>query len=695
MMRWPSSHWISNGFLLKGLGWLSCPGLLFSPALPIALLPAGQAQAAIQQCADGSFESVPLNYSSAAAIRLLLSKVALQSSEGNCGQVAPTDLADSNAIGIYGNLSGRQALKRLIGSLDLPRERIHMDLWAIQISSESPAQLSEVMSQVQRQIDQTQQAMQSTYDKLSALSLDDQNKLSPDNVNELYKYDFGYALAQNPRLSLTQMLLRLSLAKDSVNNYNKAAYDICMFFIDPDNAERFALFNRHEGRDLKSFDVQRIFNDDPPRPYRRPFQGFMETGLHQKYDENSSQPSCGDGAIRGDRAEQERLNAKRRSNAVLQFAKSYHHFRSDPTRYNPTQLARTAGIVDGMITPVANAINQDIEAFFIRPTLLKIRQIVGRNRGVEYAEIGRSSISGINGAEVRLVTGTQSSFDEPTPLRLSKWLEDARRFKEADKDSPVLPFKQPASKSPKDKQSSTATNDEKETTPPEATLGSLFPGLVNANLLGSLPLNNVIALLAALSQEEVKWQALNSGIQLNLTPTLLRSQTQAMIKVELALADPAEMDIGDEKTSMNFAKLVNKRSKFSDKSLRPYSRIAKSTLSTKVRVNTMDLFALSSFTNQTTITGRRWYVPLIGTIWEGAFGDIPIVGNWFSFKRPPQNKQHQSIMLVNTLIIPSAMGMARYYTNNSNGYGDYDQFSQQAPSPSPLPKSMQLLPGVN
>jgi hypothetical protein len=83
-----------------------------------------------------------------------------------------------------------------------------------------------------------------------------------------------------------------------------------------------------------------------------------------------------------------------------------------------------------------------------------------------------------------------------------------------------------------------------------------------------------------------------------------------------------------------------------------------------VYINTWDLFALSSFNNQTTITGRRWYVPLVGTIWEGAFGDIPIMGGWFSFKRPPQNIQHQSIILTNTLIVPSAMGMASYFNDN-------------------------------
>jgi hypothetical protein len=80
----------------------------------------------------------------------------------------------------------------------------------------------------------------------------------------------------------------------------------------------------------------------------------------------------------------------------------------------------------------------------------------------------------------------------------------------------------------------------------------------------------------------------------------------------------------------------------------------------------MDLFALTAFNNQTTVTGRRWNVPLIGPIWEGVFGDIPVFGNLLSPLRPPTNVQHQSIVLANTLIVPTAMGLTEWYQGNRN-----------------------------
>ena len=198
----------------------------------------------------------------------------------------------------------------------------------------------------------------------------------------------------------------------------------------------------------------------------------------------------------------------------------------------------------------------------------------------------------------------------------------------------------------------------------EATLGSLFPWLAAASsgplpgVLSTLPLTNAIALFSALSKEEVKWQALSSGIDLTLTPKLMRDQMQATIDIDLKIYDPATQVSGNDRPRTFFDSRNPEI-----RSAQPLSRISKSELNTKVYVNTMDLFALSSFNNQTTVTGRRWYVPIIGTIWEGAFGDIPVLGGWFSFKRPPQNKQHQSIILTNTLIVPSAMGMASYISD--------------------------------
>jgi hypothetical protein len=213
---------------------------------------------------------------------------------------------------------------------------------------------------------------------------------------------------------------------------------------------------------------------------------------------------------------------------------------------------------------------------------------------------------------VKATSTTTSSIDEPTPLRVNQLLDDA------------------------------ATANE--------NINKLQPGLSKIPLSANpsvLSASSALALAAALSKEDSRWRSVDSGIQVTMTPTVLLDRTAAELKVHMVIGNPAQ-----EQTSK-------------DNPLKPLSRISESTLNTKVYVNTMDLFALSSFNNQTTMSGRRWYVPLVGTIWEGAFGDIPILGNLFSFKRPTQNIQHQSIILANTLIIPSAMGMTAAYCDVS------------------------------
>jgi hypothetical protein len=608
-------------------------------------------------CPGGNFENVPVYYTDPSIVSKQIGSLGTPGSDCD-GAIVGTNAGSPKSIMIFGSHEGRKLMKLYISTFDLPRERVDMDLWAIQISSTNKAKLTEVMDQVQRQIEQTREAMQRTYNKFSELSSN--TIIDPKARALLTELKFQRVLNDDPRLSLTQMLLKLALANDPIRNYNNSALRICNFFANDANSKRFSLYNTFEGRSLETYDIQRIFNDDPPRPYRRPFQGFMTLGLHQRFDDKSRNPVCGDGKIMEplpqtatpadappagtvEAAQQEHTRSveagvARRRQAILDFAAAYKKYRQWPANsdtYDPEEIAQKAAIVDDMLSPVVDAIKRDVEAYFIQPTLLKIRQIVGRNRGVEYAEVGRTTINGINGNEVSVISGTTTSFDEPTPLRLSKWLEDANTdLRTAESLLPNLRGTE-LGKLPK---------------------GLLAPGVSNT-LLGLLPAPQAVALLSALSKEEVSWQALSSGIDLKLTPIVMRNQAQATVDVSLTIADPATKSASDPTAT-------GKPNTASSTTLRPLSRISKSELKTKVYVNTWDLFALSSFNNQTTVTGRRWYVPLVGTIWEGAFGDIPVLGGWFSFKRPPQNVQHQSIILTNTLIVPSAMGMGSYYSIN-------------------------------
>lgn len=570
-------------------------------------------------------ERIPVYYTDPTLLKEVLDKVGVP-----CGSIVGVDtsppalkvLGSSNKDNFSESSAPINTYRRRIADLDRPLERVNMEMWGIQISSADSSRLASVMDQVNSEINHTRKAMELAYHGLTSLARGIVVADASEQV--LVEYAFPQLSTHtgptgNQRISLPDVLARINLAckaipqshhfaencnalgqqgkpRSQIDVYNKAANNLCNLFADqsnPSTADLFSRYNQFTGSLL---------------PFRRPFQRFQEVALHQRYP-LTSQYKCNDGNIGDDRKGEVIDEWGRRQTAVLDFLKQYNNSQSKPDGFNPVLLTASASQLDGLLSPIADALNQDIEEFFIRPTLHRIKKIVGQYRNVEYAEVGRTTLAGLNGLLSTVSSTISTSFDEPTPLRLNSLIETAGKL--------------------------------------QPDVDKLFPTLQNVPLSAGNQINasSAVSLLAALSKEEVRWRSMSSGVTLKITPTVLRDRTAAQLHVDLIIADPATTNVSTSK----------------DNPLRTLSRISNSTLQTKVRVNTMDLFALSSFNNQTTVNGRRWYVPLIGPIWEGIFGDIPVVGNLFSPLRPPINVQHQSIILTNTLIAPTAMGLTEWY----------------------------------
>jgi len=174
------------------------------------------------------------------------------------------------------------------------------------------------------------------------------------------------------------------------------------------------------------------------------------------------------------------------------------------------------------------------------------------------------------------------------------------------------------------------------------------PGATEAAELtaGALPISQVIGLIGALGEERSVWRELEAGISLTITPNVLRNMTSAELKVDLKIGDPQAGTRED--------------------GVRPLSRVSKHDVKTSVYVNALDFFDLSAFISQSTLNGERSYVPIIGPVWRGLFGDVPGIGKLFSWKNPPQTVYHQSLVLTNSFITPTAMGIALLYPIDSS-----------------------------
>jgi len=310
---------------------------------------------------------------------------------------------------------------------------------------------------------------------------------------------------------------------------------------------------------------------------------------------------------------------------VLDFALQYSNLMNNPAGSDPEALQQSAETLNSVLQPIVHAINRDVEELFIEPTLARIQSIVRDYKKVSYAEVGKTSVQGLNGIKSTVTSTTVSAFDETGPLRLDELFKTASEINNFSKE--------------------------------------LIPAPAGANTVPSAP---VLSLIAALSKDTSAWRAITSGVSMEITPSVLRNSASAELDINFTTGPTKDKEpVPDQFTGTT--------------RLRPLSRIKQNTVSTRVYVNTLDIFALSTFNSQTTEDGGRTYIPVIGTIWQGVFSGVPIIGQLFSWKNSPQSVQHQSIVLTNSFIVPTAMGLATLYQH---------QQQQHQPSPPPKPPIM-------
>src|SRR6185295_3721550 len=197
-----------------------------------------------------------------------------------------------------------------------------------------------------------------------------------------------------------------------------------------------------------------------------------------------------------------------------------------------------------------DALNLDMQDLFVAPTLDRIREIVRRFKDVEYAQVGKTTVASLSGVQADVTTRAVNTFNVTPPLTLSEVLQKASTL-----SSSVNPFiPKPAD-----------------------------------NMVGAMPLSQVIGLIGAFGEERSVFRELSSGISLTITPNVLRNMTSAELKIMLKTGDPQQGD--------------------PPQGVRPLSRVSQHDVTTSVYVEPLDFFDLSAFVSQSTLNGGRGYVP--------------------------------------------------------------------------------------
>lgn len=173
---------------------------------------------------------------------------------------------------------------------------------------------------------------------------------------------------------------------------------------------------------------------------------------------------------------------------------------------------------------------------------------------------------------------------------------------------------------------------------------SLKEGAVGA--ISGLTGTQAFFLGAALAPQPQAFATVAPGVGVAVRPTVWPNATGARLQIAASFGVKAKMP-EQEKGSSNPQPPV-------------LDAVESHAITTDANIDALDLIGLSSLDIDTRIPRGPFVVPILGR--------LPLLGPIFQFPRGDAEVHHNSVILVNTVILPRALDIARYYaTGASNG----------------------------
>ncbi|MEM8674817.1 MAG: hypothetical protein AAGF83_13230 [Cyanobacteria bacterium P01_G01_bin.67] len=533
-----------------------------------------------------------------------------------------------NVISLYGTQKYIDDVQRFITSLDLPLPGIDLQLWGVQISSNNPNKLAETTAKVRSRISETQGLLRGTFANIqgiSQLTLQNPKVVDPD-FKSIAK-QLGYADAVDG-LGGESSILEVFLVGDSLLEDERVEFyqDLYRRIVSGSNS------NSNSDQDFSPLSpyLEALRNDTDSPPFERIFRSRgLEPYCNQKFqgEDENEQPKCVKWKwkeafvedVDGKDVSLVDITANYERKVLLEFALHYANFIENPQDFDPGELQRSADNLNELLQNGADLLQKDIEDLFLKPTLAMIQQEVANDKEVEFAQVGRSTISTLDGVQTDVSSSSTSGFQVPQSQDLGQLLARAQQLQQQ-----IGSFI------------------------PTETL----PGASEASEIvttGPLPASQAIALaVAALEQKSVPVE-IETGTSLAFTPGISRNLNSAELNIQLEVVDPTVTPTAE------------------DKNVPPLSRIGKQEMTTTVYTRALDFFDLSTFTSQATLDGGRWRVPIIGDFWNAIFGPIPVFGDLFSVAKGNQNVLHESLILTNSFITPTPLSLGNLYAPINGG----------------------------
>jgi hypothetical protein len=269
----------------------------------------------------------------------------------------------------------------------------------------------------------------------------------------------------------------------------------------------------------------------------------------------------------------------------------------------PEELLRSSAVADRLLKGAIDAYAADMQEVFLDPLLDRIQALNGGCKGpVKWSDEGVA----LTGRTRIVVTSRLHSTLEP----VVKSYANVSRPKPLGQD-----FLNKAFPNNKD--------------------GKAAPG---APLLG-LEAFPALLLAAGLSEEKPVFNEVAPGVRISVRPTVISDGTSARLELDCSFGVTTKV-LGNQEDVWGQTKA---------------DAVESHRISTDAAVSVFDLFDISSFSIDSSHPQAPFYVPVLGR--------LPIVGPAFQWPRDKKRVHHESIILVNTVILPRALDLARYYGN--------------------------------
>lgn len=289
--------------------------------------------------------------------------------------------------------------------------------------------------------------------------------------------------------------------------------------------------------------------------------------------------------------------------AIADFLFNYKMSQQYPHEFSPYDLSQSADTLNAALSPFIDAFNQDLKAFqeFLQEDLrYRVESLPGATGGFfrnkqNFLNNGIVSVRTISGQKAAVDTTSQSFMDAsslPQFADLAKSILDQKPEKGANGDP--------------------------------------------TGVLGNVSFNQAQVILGALEAFRPTTVQIGRSLNLTINPRSLSAASAAEIDVILTANESAEPTyFGGPKG----AQPPNT------------SRVAKHDTTTRVRVDSLKLFEVSSFSAELQRSRSRF--PLLPP-----FVEIPYIGTLIGIPLPPAKQYHTSTAVLSAIVVPTAADLA-------------------------------------